>query len=187
MITYRHLLTYEYKKYGRFLKSLDSETLISFFGIPTKHEAIDKLVESITNSTHKHTFIIATDKQFNWVGVVHIALHNKSAELGVIVKPEFRNRGIGNELISQAILFCRNRGYLDIYMHCVSRNNAIMHLVQKHNLKISREYSEADATIKLPLPDIYSLFKEQLNNQYQAYKSSAKLLSYNWYDNQYFN
>jgi len=180
MISYRHLFTFEYPKYATFLKSLDEDTRRSFFGYTANDAAIDHLVTGFHSAAHKHEFIVATDAQPNWVGVVHIAhggsvRTSQEAELGIIVKPENRRQGIGNELISRATLWARNRNYLDIYMHCISRNTAVMNLVKKHNLKIDMEYDEADARITLPAPTLKSLMSESTRINMDLMQAAFKL------------
>lgn len=175
MITYRHLYSFEYSKYASYLKSLDSETLYSYFGTYAKPETIDMLVKRIVTEHSKHQFIVALDGDFEWVGVLHMALNGKECELGIIVRPENRRQGIADQLITQATLWCRNRGYLDIYMHCISRNTAIMNLVTKHNLKIEREYTEADARITLPTATWFSLSHEQVMKQLEWSRTAYKL------------
>lgn len=174
MITYRHLYTFEYPKYATYLKSLDEETLRSYFGYTAKHEAIDMLVDKIHRDSSRHEFIVAVHDG-EWVGVTHIAHGGKEAELGISVRPDFRRRGIGNELISRATMWCRNRQFLDIYMHCISRNTAVMTLVKKHNLKIDREYDEADARITLPFPTLNSMAEEQITRNLDWVRSAFAL------------
>jgi len=172
MITYRHLYTFEYPKYATYLKSLDEETLRSFFGYIAKPESIDMLVKKIHSESHKHEFIVASNEKSEWVGITHIAHGGKEAELGIIVRPENRRQGIGNELIGRATMWCRNRQFLDVYMHCISRNTAVMNLVKKHNLKIDRQYDEADARITLPMPTFNSLTEEQVTRNMDWVRSA---------------
>jgi GNAT superfamily N-acetyltransferase len=161
MIVYRHLYTFEYPKYATYLKSLDAETLHSYFGYTATPEAIDMLVSKIYKESHRHEFIVASNNGA-WVGVTHIAYGSKEVELGISVRPDFRRNGIGDELITRAILWCRNRQLLSVYMHCATRNTSVMNLVKKHNLKIDRDYDEADARITMPFPTFNSLAEEQV-------------------------
>jgi RimJ/RimL family protein N-acetyltransferase len=179
MISYRHLFSFEYPKYADYLKSLDDETLRDYFGYAMTEEAIDVMVDKVHREFTQHEFIIATING-KWVGVVHIAHKNNEAELGISVNPKFRRLGIGNNLISRATLWCRNRQLLNIYMHCVSRNVAVMALVKKHNLKIDRHYTEASARIVLPHPTIQSITEEH-------FKTNVDLAQSVVYNNMFFN
>jgi hypothetical protein len=50
-----------------------------------------------------------------------------------------------------------------------------MNLVKKHNLKIDRQYDEADAQITLPKPTWVSLTHEQIMQQLDWSKVAFKL------------
>jgi GNAT superfamily N-acetyltransferase len=53
---------------------------------------------------------------------MHIASCATEVEFGVMVSPDYRNQGIANTLMDEAITWARNRHYKDLFMHCISWN-----------------------------------------------------------------
>lgn len=149
--------------YGQWLKSQDFETLQSYFGNNTKEHAIDLLMHRIQQFPNKHYLLIATQKN-HWVGVTHIATHQKTVEFGLIVDHNFRNQGIANIMIDEAITWSRNRRYQYLYMHCIGRNIPIKKICIKHKLQTKNMMGESEVKMKLLPPDFLSLLKEHSSN-----------------------
>lgn len=166
MITCRVLSTYEVRRYEFFLKERNMDSRSMYFGYAIPNETIVTLVDDIIANPTKHRVIIAEDDNLDMVGTIHIA--NVSAtevELGVMVAEAYRGHGISSIMMDYAITWCQNRGLSDIYMHCLSYNQPILHLVKKHGLEISRDFGDADARVKLPTPNMFTLGKEAMYHQ----------------------
>src|SRR2546430_17657207 len=67
------------------------------------------------------------DEELQIIGVAHLARASEHAELGVSVRREHRNRGIGGALLMRAVLRARNWGVRALFMHCLRENETMMH------------------------------------------------------------
>ena len=166
MITCRLLPNSELRKYEYFLKarSLDSRSL--YFGCGVADEGITDLVNGIIEHSDRHYVLAAEDEDLEIVGTIHIAfINDHTVELGVMVAESYRGKGIASKMMDYAMTWCQNRRLQDVYMHCLSYNAPIIHLVKKYGLEISRDHSEADARVTLPPGNVLTVSQEVLLNQ----------------------
>ena len=160
MIQTRFLASHDYENYRQWLLERDSETLSSYFGIITTVNFIDNLVDKIVANPENHNFLIAlVDNQ--WTGVIHMArVSDTVMEFGVMVHESYRNQGIADQLMSEAIVWIRNRGYDHLYLHCLNNNSAMKHLADKHGLQIHENLGEVDSMTRVPPPSLVSYIQE---------------------------
>jgi GNAT superfamily N-acetyltransferase len=95
-----------------------------------------------------HFFLVAKDGA-RWVGTIHIAVNGTVVEFGVIVDGEYRGQGVAGNLLEEAIVWSRNRGYKELFMHCLGWNKPIQHLCHKHGLETHDMHGDSEAEIKL--------------------------------------
>jgi GNAT superfamily N-acetyltransferase len=172
MITTRFLSEKEYGWYADWLKGQDEETLRLFFGVPVTDFYLEHLTESFVNHPDNNYFLVAESRGL-WVGTVHIAVVNETdIEFGVIVAHEHRNQGIADQLMQEAIVWARNRGYSNLYMHCLTWNRPIRHLAEKHGLAVKNftDGQEVESRIKLPPPTLVSLGQEIAHKNRNLYR-----------------
>jgi len=105
------------------------------------------------------------DDNLRLVAVVHVAVTEASAELGLSVLPGFRGDGLGSELFARAVMHLRNRGIREVFIHCVTENAAIMHLARKHGMRLVYDGSESDAYLELAPSTPQSIFAEWYQEQ----------------------
>lgn len=105
------------------------------------------------------------DDNLRLVAVVHVAVTDASAELGLSVLPGFRGDGLGSELFSRAVMHLRNRGIHEVFVHCITENAAMMHLARKHGMRVMYEGSESDAYLTLAPATPQSIFTEWFQEQ----------------------
>jgi GNAT superfamily N-acetyltransferase len=166
MITYRVLFDQELPKYAVFLKQRSMGSLSIYFGHAVTNERIDMLVDDMVAKPDMHHVVVAEDVDGEIVGTVHIAhMNDHEVEFGVMVAEGYRKQGIASGLMDYAMTWSRNRGYTDLYMHCLSYNAPIKHLVTKHGLAISRDGIESDARVTLPPTNIFSIGHEMVLRQ----------------------
>jgi hypothetical protein len=88
---------------------------------------------------------------------------------------------LGNALFTRAVTFLRNRGTLEVFVHCLSENGAMMHLARKNGMRIVYSGSESDARLQLDPPTANSFINEWLGDQQahavQAVRRNARLTS----------
>ena len=100
------------------------------------------------------------DDALHLIGAAHVARSDGHAELGVSVLPGHRGRGIGGALLARAHLRARNWGVRALFMHCLTENEAMMHLARKQAMEIMVESGEAEAWLRLSPADASSHFGE---------------------------
>lgn len=161
MITYRILSDSEILKYAMFMKQRNSDSLNLYFGVAINHSMIDTLVDGMIARPQFHHIVVAEDIDSEIVGTVHIAMMDENAvEFGVMVAESYRKMKIASGMMDYAMTWARNRGFRDLYMHCLSYNAPIKHLVKKHGLTISTEGTESDARVTMPPTNIFSIGHE---------------------------
>ena len=166
MITCRVLAHSEIRKYEQFLKARDKQSISMYFGYPITDAYIEQLVDQMDANPTKHRVVVAENSDLEIVGTVHIAnVSTTEAEFGVMVAESHRGQGVSSQMMEYALTWCRNRFLRDIYMHCLSHNAPILHLVRKYGLEVHKEYGDADARVTLPLSNIFSWSAEAFLTQ----------------------
>lgn len=160
MIATRFLSTRDYKLYGSWLREQSEETLTTYFGIGVSNAYIDHLVNGIVNIPEQHYFLVATQGTV-WVGVVHMArISEREMEFGIMVAEPNRAQGIADQLMSEAIVWIRNRGFDTLYLHCVTWNRAMKHLAHKHGLVMYEDHGDTEVCTHIPPASMISYAQE---------------------------
>jgi RimJ/RimL family protein N-acetyltransferase len=164
------LNTHEYGEYAGWMKKLDRDTRALYFGAPYGDEQIDDLVNKIVEKSDLHHFLVAEYKGA-WIGTIHIAeVNDKEVEFGFVVDPEHRGNGIADRMMNEALLWTRNRGFSQLYMHCLSWNAPIKRLCIKHGMELHTESGETDTVLDLEPADFQSYTEEMVSRNRQAYR-----------------
>jgi len=160
MISNRFLSTEEYHKFGHWLKGLNAEDRRLYFGMTVSDTYIDDLVERIECEPAQHNFLVSYNHT-GWLGVLHLAqVTSSSIEFGLSVFEEYRNLGIGGDLLKEGIVWARNRDYKRLYLHCVAWNRTMAHLADKHGLEMTTSGGDTDVVANLAPASWYSLQRE---------------------------
>jgi RimJ/RimL family protein N-acetyltransferase len=175
MIITSFLPVKEYSKFGDWLKIQDEETRQMYFGVAGNQHVITALMERVLANPDDHYFLVAKDGN-RWVGTIHIAVNNKVVEFGIIVHEDYRGTGIAGEMLDEAIVWSRNRGYQELFMHCLSYNKPIKHLCHKHGLETHNMYGDSEVGMKLPPANWVTINKEICIKQRNIYH---RFLQYN--------
>jgi GNAT superfamily N-acetyltransferase len=119
------------------------------------------------------------DEELRLLAVVHVAFSAESAELGMSVLPDNRGKGLGNALFTRAVMHLRNRGTLEVFVHCLTENGAMMHLARKHGMRIIPAGAETDARLLLDPATAHSHLSEWLHDHHadalQAVRRNARV------------
>lgn len=175
MITYRVLEGRDLQHYGSFLKQRSLDSLVMYFGYAVNYENIDRLIVSMMDHPQHHHVLLAEDDNFETIATVHMAqMSQHEMELGFMVAEQHRKQGVASAMMDYAMTWCRNRGYNDIFMHCLSYNAPIKHLVRKHGLEVTTEGTEADARVTLPKTNIFSIGHEMFMRQQNLINTNIK-------------
>ena len=159
MITTEFLPIKYYSKFGDWLQGQDEETRQLYFGVAGSDHVITALMNRITGNPDNHYFLVAQDKD-RWAGTIHIAVSGRVVEFGIIVDKEYRGQGVANEMMDEALTWARNRGYTELFMHCLGWNKPIQHLCHKHGLETKNMYGDAEVEMKLPPANWVTINKE---------------------------
>jgi Acetyltransferases, including N-acetylases of ribosomal proteins len=148
--------------------ALGEEDRLLRFGQSVGDHVIEAYVDSI-DFDHDTVFGVY-DEHIELVGVGHFAnlrdnAQGRVAEFGVSVSQSARGRGIGSALFERAAIHGRNTNVRTLYMHCLSRNAAMMHIAKKAGMKVQYAYGEADAYLELPPADTVSRLTEAIDEQ----------------------
>jgi GNAT superfamily N-acetyltransferase len=166
-------------QYGDWLKSQDEETCQLYFGVTGGPGLVESLVERIEVQPDRHEILVAQNCT-KWLGTLHIAkMSDSEVEFGLIVHRDYRGKGIANSMLEEAIVWARNRGYTDLFMHCLGRNKPIQHLCQKHGLVPHNMMGDSEVKVKLNPPSWASVVSEvgiMQRNVYHTFLQNSQSL-----------
>jgi GNAT superfamily N-acetyltransferase len=166
-------------QYGDWLKNQDNETRHLYFGVNGGPGLIESLVKRIEVQPNRHEILVAKNCT-EWLGTLHIAkMSDSEVEFGIIVHKDYRGEGIANNLLEEAIVWARNRGYTDLFMHCLGRNKPIQHLCQKHGLVPHNMMGDSEVKVKLNPQSWASIASEvgiMQRNVYHSFLQKSQLL-----------
>ena len=168
MIITEFLPIHDYAQFGDWLRIQDEETRQLYFGVAGSEHVINALMDRVIGNPEDHYFLVARDAG-RWIGTIHIAVNNRVVEFGIIVDEEYRGQGIAGEMLEEAILWARNRGYRELFMHCLGWNKPIKHLCHKHGLETKNMYGDSEVEMKLPPANWVTINKEFCIKQRNLY------------------
>ncbi len=97
-----------------------------------------------------------------------------ASEFGVSVLPRYRGRGFGADLFARAMLHARNRGVETLFIHALSRNQAMLKIVRRAGATVHRDGSESDAWLKLPPDNLRSHVDELVSQKVAEFDYGLK-------------
>jgi GNAT superfamily N-acetyltransferase len=128
--------------------SLEEEDRRLRFGVAVDDLVISRYVDGI--DFERDVVFGAPGAAGQWVGVGHLVLDGKAAELGLSVLPDARGHGLGAAIFRYAVARAARAGYARLYMHCLTRNRAIMSIARSAGMTIESGGGEADAYLVVP-------------------------------------
>ena len=90
-------------------------------------------------------------------------------EFGVMVAGGRRQQGIADQMLREAITWARNRGFKEVFMHCLGWNQPIKHICHKHGLETVNMLGDTEAELKLPPANWVTINKEIAIKQRNIY------------------
>ena len=144
--------------------ALEAEDRHLRFGSPTSDAIIERYVANL-NFNRDALFGVFNDV-LDLVGIAHLAYvpsandGTRSAEFGVSVLHDDRHRGLGAALLARAAVHARNTHIDTLFVHCLAKNKAMMHLAQKLGMRVEFAYGDADAYLILPPANAQSILHE---------------------------
>jgi GNAT superfamily N-acetyltransferase len=178
MIITEFLSVSDYKQFGDWLKIQDEETCQLYFGVAGNQHLIEELMQRVLATPDSHYFLVAKHDN-RWVGTIHIAVHDQAVEFGLIVDEEYRGQGVAGVMIDEAIIWARNRGYTELFMHCLGWNKPIQHLCHKHGLLPRNIMGDSEVTVHLNPPNWVTVVQEvgiKQRNVYHTFLQNSNFL-----------
>lgn len=179
MFTTEFLSTHHHWQYGDWLKNQDSDTQQLYFGTAGGAGVVESLMDRIEAEPTQHEILIARTAN-SWVGTLHIAkVTGSQVEFGIIVHQAYRGQGIANTMLEEAIVWVRNRGYRELFMHCLGWNKPIQHLCQKHGLLPRNMMGDSEVNIALNPPSWVTIASEvgiKQRNVYHTFLQNTQFL-----------
>jgi GNAT superfamily N-acetyltransferase len=151
---------------------LDANDVRLRFGSPLGSDAIAAYVQGIDFDTDAVFGVY--EEELGLAAVAHVAFGTDGAELGISVLPADRSCGIGTALFARAVEHARNRFVTKMYMHCLSENEAMMHIARKSGMNICIDTGEAEAFLKLEPADQASLSGELMGQRLALFDYALK-------------
>ena len=150
--------------------ALDGEDRRLRFGGPIADEGLRTYVARI--DFERDGLFAVHDDDSTLLAVVHVAVGNGEAEMGLSVLPGHRGKGLGNALFTRAVVYLRNRGEPKVFVHCISENAAMMHLARKHGMRIVNNGGESDAHLVLEPATPLSILDEWVQDFSSAWSNA---------------
>ncbi len=168
-ITIRRLRIFDRPQVATHFQNLDSDALISRFGIPVPPQNLDSYVDGIFDNAAL-VFGAFPDACLRGVGELRPTQGRggRVAEIAITVETPWQDKGIGDALLSRIIAGARNRGIREVHMLCLATNQRMRHLAVKHSADLRLMTGQVEATLTTPWPTPISMV-EELAGEYHAF------------------
>ncbi len=103
------------------------------------------------------------------VATCHVAITNGQAELGCSVLEDFRGQGLAQQMFDRAVTWLRMKGITEVYMHCLTENQAMKHIARKNHMTLDSEYGETDALVEVEPPTMLTPLKDAMLDRMAIY------------------
>ncbi len=88
----------------------------------------------------------------------------RTAELALLVEPDWQDAGIGDAMFNRIVAAARNRHIRSIHMICLKENKRMQTLAKKHDAVLKFDIGEVEATLAPAWPTPMSVFFEMIND-----------------------
>ena len=137
------------------------------FGYNASDEAVSQYLKISLLDFGKTTmwFVCEVDNRF--VGTCHVSIMPRDiAEMGFTVSPDYRNKGLGQELFHRGATWAMMKGAKTLYTQCLSENVVMQHIAKKNGMTVvTFEGTEKEATIKATKGTIRAFYDDRMFDQ----------------------
>lgn len=137
------------------------------FGMAVTDDFITHYVSLALSDRHSEMFVIIV--QDSVAAVCHVAVHDQQGELGVSVAAQHRGSGMASAMFQRAVSYLRVHCAKSVYMHCLSENRVMQHIARKHNMTVTTDMGDSDATLAVDSPTILTVCQENSANRLAMY------------------
>lgn len=153
---------------ARHLFALDANDRYLRFGHHAQDAQVQRYVDSL-NFERDEIFGIY-NRKLELIAMAHLAYakdmgYDNCAEFGASVLAGSRGRGFGARLFERAAMHATNDGISMMYIHALSKNDAMLHIARNAGAVVEYEGTESEAFLRLPQPSVNSFVTEMLEEQ----------------------
>lgn len=165
MKTIRMLTPLEMGKYRDHLLRLGPEDRRLRFGTIISDGGIEAFVAGL--SLWNTCIFACFDAELRVVAAVQVSAgdNNSTAELALSAEPHMRGRGLGTMLMDRGLLWARNRGISQAYVHCLAENRIMRRIARNAGMEVTTAAGESDGVMDVPAPAFMSLLREGWEEQ----------------------
>jgi RimJ/RimL family protein N-acetyltransferase/NAD-dependent dihydropyrimidine dehydrogenase PreA subunit len=154
-----------------FFHSLSEETLYRRFFSVRRELPYERLQRFVNIDHTKEVAILAVIEQRGQETVIGLAQYfmdesTHTAELGLVVRDDYQNRGVGTELLSHLIYLARRRGLVGLTAEVLVENRPMLHLVEKAGLDVEKKLVAGVWELKLAFQEGYLTKKKIRGGQH---------------------
>ena len=152
----------------RHLLGLDLNDRYLRFGYAATDEQVRRYAEGLDFG--RDTLFGIFNRRLHLIAMAHLAFSvdpqlRSCAEFGVSVAKSSRGKGYGSRLFQRAVVHARNEGVVQLFIHALSENTAMLKIARKAGAVLERAGSETEAHLRLPPADFDSRVSELLSEQ----------------------
>jgi RimJ/RimL family protein N-acetyltransferase len=159
----------EYLIINHFLHDITDHDRYLRFGYAATNEAIiSYLNDSFEDYGDNNMWFICVDNE-KIVGTVHVSFcpvskdGRNTAEMGFTVSPDYRGRGLGQDLFQRAATWAMMKGANTLYTQCLSENKVMQHIAKKNGMTVvTIGQGEKEATISATKGTIRAYYDDKM-------------------------
>jgi RimJ/RimL family protein N-acetyltransferase len=147
---------------------VDHDRYLRFGYQATNENIIDYLAKSFEGFGDTNMWFMCVDNE-RVVGTVHVSFCPLSkdgtytAEMGFTVSPDYRGRGLGQDLFQRAATWAMMKGANTLYTQCLSENEVMQHIAKKNGMTVvTIGRGEKEATISATKGTIRAYYDDRM-------------------------
>ena len=160
---FRDLYAMDHVHYAAHLKRLSPEDRASRFHVAVNDARITQHARAAMTSSARVLGWFERG-QLRAAAEKHLSADGQSVEAAFEVEADFRNRGVGTELVARTLLWARNRGARRVLIQTGRRNLPMLRAAQKNGAAFEFDLAEADGVIEAARPSVASHLREAMQN-----------------------
>ena len=153
----------ENRLWDHFLVDIQGHDRYLRFGYTASNDNIMSYLENAFKDFGVSNMWFIAEVDDRVVGSVHVSISEDSvAEMGFTVAPDFRGKGLGQDLFQRGATWAMMRGAKTLYTQCLSENQVMQHIAKKNGMTVvTIGYGEKEATINATKGTIQSYFDDK--------------------------
>ena len=168
IVPIRSLSANHVDRIARHLFALDANDRYLRFGHHAQDAQVQRYVDSL-NFERDEIFGIY-NRKLELIAMAHLAYakdmgYDSCAEFGASVLAGARGRGFGARLFDRAAMHATNDGISMMYIHALSKNDAMLRIARNAGAVVEFEGTESEAFLRLPQASVNTRVTEMLEEQ----------------------